>query len=369
MQEAFIKVKDFYTQYERYLSAGALFLGFIVDNLTLTRVDLWFDNMILFGYLAIAALGILVLNVVDSTPQVSVMGVRDSKRPFIRAASLLSMQFAFGGLFSGFVIFYTRSASFFTSWPFLLLLVALLIGNEFFRERYQRLTFQLSLFFLALFSFAIFYVPIIVKVIGPQVFMLSGVITLGIFIVFVHALRYFIADRLRRSKRSLTWSAAAIFVLINVFYFTGIIPPLPLSLKDAGIYHNVTQSGARTYEVTQEMRPWYAYFDLRKNMHVPEHRSLYAYSAVFAPTDLATHIVHSWQRYNETTDTWQEVSRIEFPIVGGRDGGYRGYTKKTNLTPGDWRVDVETEFGQVLGRISFEVIRTASLPQLETQTK
>lgn len=369
MKHLFDRAKDFYVQYERYLSAGALFLGFIVDNLTLTRIDLWFDNLILFGYLSIAALGIIVLNVVDSTPQVSVMGVRDSKRPFVRAASLLSMQFAFGGLFSGFVIFYTRSASFFTSWPFLLLLIALLIGNEFFRERYQRLTFQLSLFFLALFSFMIFYVPIVVKVIGPEIFVLSGIVTLVIFAVFLQALGYFIADRLRRSKRALTWSVAGIFILMNVFYFTGIIPPLPLSLKDAGAYHNVSRGAQNTYEVTQEVRPWYEYFDFRKNMHVSAGAPVYAYSAIFAPTDLATHIIHSWQYYNEETDSWQEVSRVEFPIIGGRDGGYRGYTKKTSLMPGDWRVDVETEFGQVLGRISFEVIRTTSVPQLETRIK
>ncbi|MFQ5627716.1 MAG: DUF2914 domain-containing protein [bacterium] len=45
--------------------------------------------------------------------------------------------------------------------------------------------------------------------------------------------------------------------------------------------------------------------------------------------------------------------------VPGRDKGYRGYTFKRHVQPGDWRIDVEIETGalrQVLGRIDFEIV-------------
>ena len=42
--------------------------------------------------------------------------------------------------------------------------------------------------------------------------------------------------------------------------------------------------------------------------------------------------------------------------MGGRDGGYRGYSVKRDPTAGHWRVNVVTEFGQVIGRVSFEVV-------------
>jgi hypothetical protein len=43
------------------------------------------------------------------------------------------------------------------------------------------------------------------------------------------------------------------------------------------------------------------------------------------------------------------------PVSGGREGGYRGSTVKQRVAPGDWRVDLETAHGQIIGRVSFRV--------------
>ena len=48
------------------------------------------------------------------------------------------------------------------------------------------------------------------------------------------------------------------------------------------------------------------------------------------------------------------ASRIA--IEGGRDGGYRGYSIKTNLPDGEWRCVVETEKGLVVGEVYFSVV-------------
>jgi hypothetical protein len=54
-------------------------------------------------------------------------------------------------------------------------------------------------------------------------------------------------------------------------------------------------------------------------------------------------------------------------IAGGREAGYRGYTTKSKLDPGEWRVDVETKDGRVIGRIGFHVEEGSGEPvQLET---
>ena len=47
--------------------------------------------------------------------------------------------------------------------------------------------------------------------------------------------------------------------------------------------------------------------------------------------------------------------------MGGRDGGYRGYSVKGNPQAGDWRVDIETIDGRLVGRIRFTVIAAATL--------
>jgi hypothetical protein len=81
---------------------------------------------------------------------------------------------------------------------------------------------------------------------------------------------------------------------------------------------------------------------------------VFVYGAVFAPTKLSTTIVHVWERYDDEEDAWREVGRIPFSIVGGRDGGYRGYSLK-QVTEGRYRVYVETQSGLVIGYISFIV--------------
>ena len=48
------KAKDFFIRYDKYLSPVALLFGFTLDNITLTRIDLLLDNVILLSYLAIS---------------------------------------------------------------------------------------------------------------------------------------------------------------------------------------------------------------------------------------------------------------------------------------------------------------------------
>ena len=43
-------------------------------------------------------------------------------------------------------------------------------------------------------------------------------------------------------------------------------------------------------------------------------------------------------------------------INGGRDGGYRNYTIQHKVWDGDWRVDVDTADGRIIGRIPFTVV-------------
>ena len=52
------------------------------------------------------------------------------------------------------------------------------------------------------------------------------------------------------------------------------------------------------------------------------------------------------------------MSIVSYPINGGRDGGYRGYTIKSNPGPGEWRVDISTADGHLLGRVRFSVDQT-----------
>lgn len=73
---------------------------------------------------------------------------------------------------------------------------------------------------------------------------------------------------------------------------------------------------------------------------------------------------------NSQTGDWETSDKIEFEITGGRDGGYRGYSYKTNILEGKWKVDVTTNDDMILGRINFTVVydSTNTSRNLETET-
>lgn len=351
-----------FEKHERLFSIGAFFFGFIFDNLTLTRIDFWLDNLILFIYLVLAGATIFFVNAVEEG-----LVSRPSWKNLASWAPLI-MQFAFGNLFSGYVVFYSRGAALAASWPFMVLLLFMFIGNEFFRKRYQRLGFQVSVFFLVLFSFTIFYVPIVVKEISARVFLLSGVVSLCVIALFLYLFSILMPRRFEAGRRVIVAGVGGIFLLITIFYFTNIIPPLPLSLKDVGVYHLVERVSEGDYRVVYEKKDWFAFLKPYDFYHHISDERVYVYSAVFAPTDLGTDIFHRWEYWNEKTGVWEESGHFKFPIYGGRGRGYRGYSFKTNVLPGYWRVDVMTDRGQLLGRIKFIVVpagATEDIPLVE----
>lgn len=357
---SFQEIKEWVEKHERHLSSAALVFGFIVDNLTLQRIDLLFENLVLASYLFIAALAIAIINLYEGeTLRGKFFGWLYTWMPIV-------MQFAFGALFSGFFVFYSRSASLATSWPFLIVLLGLLIGNEFFKKRYLWLSFQMSIFFVAVFSFLIFFLPVLLKTINAWVFVLSGVVSLIIVLLFFRALSYAIPHHTQKGKTMLYWSIGGLFVLINILYFTNIIPPIPLALKDAGVYHSVSRSGAG-YTVLTEDHPWYRALFPYDTIHTLPGQPVYIFSAIFAPTKIKTQVFHHWQYYDEGKSEWVSKSRVSFPIVGGRDGGYRGYSLRPSVLPGWWRVDIETPRGQLIGRVKFWVEHVGQKPLLKTE--
>jgi hypothetical protein len=225
-----------------------------------------------------------------------------------------------------------------------------------------RLTYQATLLFFCLFTFSIYAVPIVLAQMSAFIFELSGFVALGLFAGFLALLYLIDARRVRLSLIPILASVFSVYGLITALYFSNILPPIPLALKDIGIYHTFEREGG-VYVAAVETNVWHERLSgvVRR---VPVGGTLYAYSSVFAPTKLETNIVHRWERYE--AGKWVTVSTIPFGISGGRDGGYRGYSERV-VSPGLWRVSVETVRGQLIGREAFRVIETVSTPPLTTR--
>ena len=346
-------------KYERHLSALAMVAGFIADNIFFGRIDLWKTQAIFALYIITCFVSIALLHGIEA---------RGHARRRWKSVLPIVTQFALGGLWSGFVIFYGRAAVLGVSWPFLLFLALVLLGNEYFHRYHDRLVFTSVLFFFALYSYAIFAVPIYTGTIGTLSFLESGAASIGVFAVFVALLRVLAPERFRTDLSRIRAGALAVLVLMNVFYFTNILPPLPLSAEAAGVYHSVWRvPGA--YMAESEAEPWQVrYLGFPPTLHVVPGESLSAYSAVFAPTMLTTTIVHRWQWYDSAAGQWVTKAVIAYPIVGGRDGGYRGYSTVRIDAAGQWRVSIETSDGRRIAYLPFTVEQVALPPEEQTVT-
>lgn len=343
---------------ERHLGAMVFIWGFITDIITFVFLDISLVNLVFAVYLALAALAIFLGHLLSSNPP---------ENPSIRYKSALVLlplvaQYLIGNLLSGFLIFYTKSSVLHASWPFLILIAVIFIGNEWFRRYKDRITFMAVLLFFTTYAYAIFALPLFVLSLGAYVFLGSTAIALisfGIFLILLYK-----AGRLKLKESILPIVGSSLFitVLVSSAYFSGLIPPIPLTLKEGGIYHSVERQGGQYVLQGEKERPWY---DLRTHVvHATPGESLSAFTAVFAPIRFGTVVVHRWQRYDEEKGVWVTHSRVAFPIAGGRIDGYRGYSETANPLPGEWRVRVETENGQVIGQMRFRLERVNTLPVL-----
>jgi hypothetical protein len=332
---------------DRFLPIVVFIAGFVWDTLTLTRIDRMADNLVLLGYLVALAVMIVVA-----------LRARLIQAPWMQRFLPhvpLAMQFLLGALLSSYVVFYFKSASFTRTAGFLILLIILLIGNEFLRDRLANRRLIAVLYFFCLFSFLVFFLPVLLKRVGDVLFLISGGISLVLALALFHiALPEDEVPRWVRLK-PLTILVLSAYVVMHLLYFGGLIPPVPLALKWSGIYHHVARTGSG-YEVTYVSPPWYRFWKKGDDpFYMAPGDSAYFFSAVFAPHNIKVPVLHCWSRYSAQSG-WTITDCAGFEVTGGREGGYRGFTVKRNITPGRWRVDVTTERGRVLGRSDFNVV-------------
>src|ERR1700753_3039289 len=195
--------------HERHLSALSLAGGFAFDSYAFGRIDRPMTQAVFIAYLLVAGIAIAVLHALESRP--------DEKKPTTRTRTILVTvaQFALGCLLSGFCVFYIRSASIGASWPFLLFMAAIFIGNEYMRRYHARLVFSALLFFFSLYSYAILLVPVVIARIGTIPLLMSGALAVVVFFFFVRLLAFLGHDRYRNARREIAIGMVVITALIN----------------------------------------------------------------------------------------------------------------------------------------------------------
>ncbi|TKS59274.1 MAG: hypothetical protein EWM72_02286 [Nitrospira sp.] len=337
-----------------FMPAVFFLSGVTYDTLTLTRIDRLQDNLLLLIYLLL--LGVLIV----LTGRLGIEPAQDREQlaalaPFarwvlrVRPYYPMAVQFLLGSLFSAYAIFYSRSATLTSTAIFFALLVALLIVNEFLRDRLSSLLLLVSLYALVCFAFFTFFLPVMTGYMNSAIFLVGAGLSAGVTFRVVQLIYRNNPDRSKREAVGVTAPAFVLIGLLVGFYFLNWIPPVPLSLKFGGIYHEVKKAGDR-FELSFE-KEWYQVWK-RSDNTFPADEPIYCFTAVFAPVDLNTTVYHHWYFRANDDKPFTHADKIPIKISGGREGGYRAYTFKQRLNPGDWRVDVETEDGRIVGRVS-----------------
>jgi hypothetical protein len=314
-------------------------------------------NIMLLFYLVGSALTILLLSLYKKRGEVT---------PILLLAL---MQFAFGNIAGSFLFLYGKSGTFEGSSLFLLILGLFVVGNEFMRERYSRVNFHISTWYFLSFLYLTLVIPMITEKMGDLIFVSSGVISLILAVCF-GAVLFLISKDLIGEIKKIILSVAGIFIFLNALYFLNVIPPVPLSLSEIGIYHLVVKTDEGVYKTLYEEPKWYEFYrETNKQYTMFNETGAYCFTSILAPAKLSTGINHRWDYYDEISGKWRTSALISFPITGGRDNGYRGYSQKSNLSPGYWRCSAETITGALIGRTTFTVINSLSEPLISEKER
>ncbi|MDX1326884.1 MAG: DUF2914 domain-containing protein [Arenibacter sp.] len=341
----------FIKKHEKYAPIFFFIAGFIFDSLTLGRIDRVYDLTVLCLHMTSLTLALYLYNLADDGRwKNTLLGKYETYLP-------LAIQFFFGGLSSAFVIYFSRSVSLSKTLSFFVILVVLLFANELLKKRISNKYLQFGVYFFISFTFFTFMIPVFIKEMNTEIFLISGGVSLAITLFVIFTI-YTLSPSTRAEVHlgKLLGIIIGIYTLIHVFYFFRLIPPVPLAMQTGLVAHAIEMKDNRYY-VTHEREDWKIFWrDHRfKYIHRPG-EEVYVFSAIFAPTDFTKNVFHRWSWYNPSTEEWEFVEDIGYEITGGRDGGFRGYTYKNNVKPGEWEVAVITEEELVLGVIGFEIV-------------
>lgn len=338
--------------------------GITYDSLTLSRIDHLTDNLFLFLYVTL--LGTLIVltgrahlgqwpSLPPQASARSVLALLHKTKPY----HVPALHFLFGSLFSAYAIVYSKSASFNASAIFLGIIIIVLVLNEFFHSRLSGLTIQITLYALVAFSFFTFFLPVATGYMNTFVFFIGVCLSLAAVLRVISLTYQGISTPSPWNPLLTSLPAIGMIGVLTGFYFLNWIPPVPLSLKFAGIYHQVERTNG-SYRLTFEEGSWFDFFKESDDIYRGD-GPVFCFVSVFAPVSLETTIYHHWQyRTVSESDTDEDrpfhtTDRIPINISGGRDAGYRSYTVKQHVNPGDWKITVETEDKRIIGKVKFLV--------------
>jgi hypothetical protein len=341
------RAKAFYRDHEPACTVGFFVAGFLFDTMAVGRIDKLHNIIHQATYLSLCAF-FTSLELRERHGRFTPPERFKTAWEYHTGAT----HFMLGTLLNIYTLFFFKSASMGASFLFLLILAALLAANELKPFESSGTLLRMTLFSLCLVSYFTYLVPTVMGRIGTLPFLGSLAAASACVAALAWRLDVRMPDSRAEVRRHVVLPFAAVASLFAILYFAKAIPPVPLSLSEIGIYHEVRREGDR-FALSSTRPRWKFWQRGDQDFLARPGDAIYCWVSVFSPTRFKERLEVHW-RFREP-DGWGEPEVIPMPITGGRDGGWRGFTVKARQKPGRWRVEIKTSDGRELGRINLTV--------------
>ncbi|MCJ8276008.1 MAG: DUF2914 domain-containing protein [Bdellovibrionales bacterium] len=339
-------MKEFYEKYQGYFPAAFFIGGFLFDLLTTDRIDQSFSLIQQLVYLIL-----LMIFVYWEVITPEAFKVKEKFLGKLWAWHVEVLHFLFGSLLSLYTIFYFKSASLMTSFIFMGLLAVVLVINELPQFQKLGITMRFAMLALCLVSYFIYLVPVMTGAIGILAFIIAIALSVSLFLLLVTQVNKKMEDKDFVKKRILL-PGLVVNISFVLLYFFKVLPPVPISIKFIGIYHDIQKSNGQ-FALNYE-RDWWRFWQSGAQTFVKrEGDKVYCFVSIFSPAQFSEKLNLVWMKH--TVGGWSVQDTIPLAIRGGRDQGYRGYAVKSNYENGDWQIRVVTSDAREVGRISFTI--------------
>jgi hypothetical protein len=344
--------------------------GFLLDVLTLPRVDSWLaiGQQALYLCLITAVLAHMLLeeaarredDVTEPAPPPAATAGGLAAR--YRRYRVLVVHFLLGSLLNLYTLYYFKSASLLASFSFLLVLVCLLLANESRFVKARGLALKFAFLALCVLSFFAHVTPVFVGAIGPFVFLGSVVLGALVLAGMAAALAASRPAAGVLARKLILAPAGIVTVGFLAFYHFRLIPPVPLSMPFIGVYHGVAKT-AGGYLLTHERPRWRFWENGDQAFTARPGDRVYVFFRIHSPARFSEQVLARWH-WKDAAGEWAAQDTMAVDIAGGRAAGFRGYAYKSNYRAGEWKVQIETTDGREIGRIYFRVTPATRAPRV-----
>ncbi|MFZ3229804.1 MAG: DUF2914 domain-containing protein [Pseudobdellovibrio sp.] len=348
------KISAFREKYETRLDILFFIGGFVFDMWMVSAPDELFSIFQQIGYLLLIAYLIhyeILFRLLKWRPK----GFFAKVWPYRN----LILHFLLGTLLNIYSIFYIKSASLFSSLIFLILMLGFILANELPFVKKANLGLKVALHAICLFSF--------LSIVFPIAFGFIGLFPFGCAIATTIAFYYgqfkFLSRIIQNQQilyRAIFAPAVSVIAVFGLFYFLGWIPPVPLSVKDQGVFHQIDKRDGKYFLSYQESERKF-WQRTNSSFNAEPGDKIYFYAQIYSPARISDQVIVHWFQQDKK-GIWLSTDKVPLKVQGGREEGFRGFAYKSNYTAGNWKIVVETSSGIEISRLYFEIISVDKNP-------